>query len=190
MDPPTLEETVKAINSLKNSKAFCTKVFLTLTPPEQWTTYVIVPLPKKGNLSLMTNHRGVTLMSIASKVKNKILLMRIRGHVDPILRSNQAGFRRGRRCAQQTHILRRIIKAYQTHQLPLVITFIDFKKAFDSIDMTDMFAVLRHYGIPATIVNAISELYNNSKSVVMVDGNISNPFQVTTGCCRTRFLSP
>ena len=57
---------------------FCVKVFNNLT-------HVIVPLPKKGDLSLMTNYRGITLMSIAAKVYNKILLMRIRDHVDPIL---------------------------------------------------------------------------------------------------------
>ena len=45
-----------------------------------------------------------------------------------------------------------------------------------------MFAVLRHYGIPELLVNAIGALYNNSKSAVMVDGNISDPFEVYTWC--------
>ena len=75
-------------------------------------------------------------------------------------------------------------------QLPLTITFIDFKKAFDSINRNVMFAVLRHYGIPEVIVNAISVLYNNSKSAVMVDGNISDPFQVTTGVLQGDVLAP
>ena len=44
-----------------------------------------------------------------------------------------------------------------------------------------MFAVLRHYGIPDVVFSAISVLYKNSKSAVMVDGNLSNPFDVTTG---------
>ena len=44
-----------------------------------------------------------------------------------------------------------------------------------------MFAVLRHYGIPEAVVNAISVLCKNSKSAVMVDGNLSDPFDVTTG---------
>ncbi|KAI8486765.1 hypothetical protein Bbelb_355130 [Branchiostoma belcheri] len=157
---------------------------------QQWTTNVIVPLPKKGDLSLMTNYRGISLMSIAAKVYNKILLTRIREHVDPILRNNQAGFRQGRSCAQQVHILRRIIEAFQTHQLSLIVTFIDFKKAFDSINRNVMFAVLRHYGVPVTIVNAISVLYNNSKSAVMVDGNITKPFQVTTGVLQGDVLAP
>ncbi|XP_068739527.1 uncharacterized protein [Montipora capricornis] len=38
-----------------------------MSPPKQWVKNVISPLPKKGDLSLMTNYRGITLMSIAAK---------------------------------------------------------------------------------------------------------------------------
>ena len=119
-------------------------------------------------------------MSIAANVYNKILLDRIRPHVDPILRKNQVGLRPGRSCAQQIHILRRIMEGFQEYQLPLTVTFVDFKKAIDSINRTVMFPVLRHYGIPIPIVNAIKVLYSNSSSAVMVDGSISEPFDVTT----------
>ena len=57
----------------------------------------------------------------------------------------------------------------------------DFKKAFDSINRKVMFAVLRHYGIPEAVVNAISLLYKNSKSAVKLDGNLPDPSDVTTG---------
>ncbi len=50
---------------------FCVEVFTTLSPPHQWSTNVIVPLPKNGDPSLMTNYRGINLMSIAAKVYNK-----------------------------------------------------------------------------------------------------------------------
>ena len=214
-DPPTLEETKEAIKGMKCNRApgldcaitaealqnggdamadiihkFCVEVFTTLNPPDQWTTNIIVPLPKKGDLSCMNNYRGITLMSIAAKVYNKILLARIREHVDPILRSNQAGFRPSRSCAQQVHILRRVMEAFQSYQLPLIITFIDFKKAFDSINRKAMFAILRHYGIPEKLVNAIGVLYSDSKSAVMVDGNISEPFNVTTGVLQGDVLAP
>ena len=53
-----------------------------------------------------------------------------------------------------------------------------------------MFAVLRHYGIPEPLVNAIGVLYNNSESAVMVDGNISEPFEVSTGVLQDDFLAP
>ena len=92
-NPPTREETLLAIGQMKKNKAagldsaitaetlqhggdavvdivhdFCSEVFNTLIPPSQWTTSVIVPLPKKGDLSLMTNYRGISLLSITAKV--------------------------------------------------------------------------------------------------------------------------
>ena len=215
IDPPTREETAKAIAAMKVNKAaaldcaitaealkgggdqmidaihaFCCEVYTTLSPPKQWITNVIIPLPKKGDLSLMTNYRGISLMSIAAKVYNKILLNRIRPHVDPILRKNQAGFRPGRSCAQQIHILRRIMEGFRENQLPLTVTFVDFKKAFDSINRSVMFSVLRHYGIPQAVVNAIEVLYTNSSSAVMVDGGISKPFDVSTGVLQGDVLAP
>ena len=116
--------------------------------------------------------------------------MRVRDHVDPVLRNNQSGFRSGRSCSKQIHILRKIIEAFGNYQLPLTVTFIDFKKAFDSINRNVMFAFLRHYGIPEVIVKAISVLYDNSKSAVMVDGTISESFLVTTGVLQGDVLAP
>jgi hypothetical protein len=126
--------------------------------PSQWTSNLIVPIPKKGDLEQMTNYRGISLMSIAAKVFNRILLNRIRRPIDAILRKNQAGFRTGRICVQQIHILRRIMEGACTQNIPLFITFIDFMKAFDSIDREMMFSILRHYGIPEKIVEAIRVL--------------------------------
>ena len=82
----------------------------------------------------MTNYRGISLMSVAAKLYNRLLLNRIRHIVDPMLRDNQAGFRKDRSTGAQIHILRRIIEGSQDQQLPLVTMYIDFKKAFDSID--------------------------------------------------------
>ena len=73
------------------------------------------------------------------------------------------------------------MEGFKEYQLLLTVTFVDFKKAFDSINRSVMFAVLRHYGIPKALVSAIQVLYTNSSSAVMVDGGISEPVDVTTG---------
>ena len=84
------------------------------------------------------------------------------------------------------------MEGFQDHQLPL--TFIDFKKVFDSINRKVIFVVLRHYGIPEPLVHVIGALYNNSKSAVvlavMVDGNISDLFEVSTGVLQGDVLAP
>ena len=78
----------------------------------------------------------------------------------------------------------------QNEKIPLFITFIDFKKAFDSIDRDMMFAILRHYGILEKIVSAIRALYDNSKSQVYVNGQLSETFDVTTGVLQGDVLAP
>ncbi len=168
----------------------CQLVFDQRRAPKQWTSSMIVPLPKKGNLQQMTNYRGICLMSIAAKVYNRILLNRIRGPIDKLLRKNQAGFRTGRSCIQQIHILRRIMDGADSEKLPIFITFIDFKKAFDSIDRPMMFAILRHYGIPEKIVEGIRVLYDKCSTQVFLKGQLSESFNVTTGVLQGDVLAP
>ena len=48
-----------------------------------------------------------------------------------------------------------------------VITFIDFRKAFDSIDRNRMFKILLAYGIPPKIVEAIKIMYENNSATVL-----------------------
>ena len=77
-------------------KIICQLVYRKRKAPSQWTSSLIIPIPEKGNLELMANFRGISLMSTAGKVFNRVLLNRIRIPIDAKLRKNQAGFRTGR----------------------------------------------------------------------------------------------
>ena len=170
--------------------SICNIVYKECQAPSQWTSSLIIPLPKKGNLQLMTNWRGICLMSLAAKLYNRMILNRIRSPIDAILRKNQAGFRTGRSCIQQIHILRRIMDGAHSQNIPLFITFVDFKKAFDSIDRDMMFSILQHYGIPDKIVSAIRVLYDQSTCQVYLQGQRSEPFAITTGVLQGDVLAP
>ena len=169
-DPPTREETLLACCQMKKNKAARLDSAITAE-------------------SLQNGGDAMANIGVQQGVKQDPVKQN-QNHADPILRSNQAGFRSGRSCAQQIQILRRIMEGFQDYQLPLTVTFIDFKKVFDSINWKAMFAVLRHYGIPEPLVNAIGALYNNSKSAVVVDGNISDSFEVSTGVLQGDVLAP
>ena len=64
--------------------------------PSIWFRSQIIPIPKSGDLTLPTNYRGISLLSIAAKIYNKFILNRLRAALEPILRKNQNGFRPGR----------------------------------------------------------------------------------------------
>ena len=133
---------------------FCNKT-LNGDKPEIWSESGIVPVPKKGDLSKPTNYRGISLTAIAAKIYNRMLLNRLRPHIDPLLRPNQNGFREGRGTVSQILTIRRIIEGVKAKNLKAVLTFIDFKKAFDSIDRRRLVDILRAGGIPEKIVKAI-----------------------------------
>jgi len=119
-----------------------------LEVPQDWKKGVIIKLPKKGSLKDCNNWRGITLLSTPSKVFSRVLLNRLQDAVDCTLRDEQAGFRRRRSCTEQIFTLRNIIEQSLEHQQDLIINFIDFKKAFDSVHRPSLWKILTNYSIP------------------------------------------
>ena len=124
---------------------------------ERWTTGCILLFPKKGDLGLAKNYRGITLTSIAAKIYNALLRNRIEPKIDNILRKNQNGFRGSRSTTSQILTIRRILEGVQAKNLQA--TFVDFTKAFDSIHRGKMEQILLAYGLPKETVAAITILY-------------------------------
>ena len=129
-------------------------------------------------------------MPIAAKVLNRVILNRVYDEISSHLQPFQAGFRRGISCTEQTHIIRRTLEQYHQKNISTVIKFIDFKKAFDSINRDTMWIILRYYGIPDKIVNIIKCLCEDSTSAVRVDGSLSKEFLITTGVLQGDTLTP
>ncbi|GFR60484.1 endonuclease-reverse transcriptase [Elysia marginata] len=119
--------------------------------PIDWKEGHLVKIPKKGDLSRCENYRGITLLSIPGKVFNRVLLNRIKSATDPKLRDEQAGFRSNRSTTDQIATLRIIVEQSLEWNSPLIVNFLDYEKAFDSIDRELLWKIMRNYGIPEKI---------------------------------------
>lgn len=154
--------------------------FKTGTAPREWTKSLIIPIPKQGDLTDPAKFRGISLTSLAAKRYNRILINRVKPHDDPPLRKNQNGFRQGRGTLEQILCFRRLIEGAQRGDPRLISIFVDFKKAFDSIDRTCMFAIVIAYGIPLKVVAALKSLYNKTQAFVRTSDGKTDFFDITT----------
>jgi hypothetical protein len=213
-NPPTKAEIEKAIKSLKNGKAagpdgippealkadaaataemlhpLLLKIWEQEQVPADWKLGYLVKLPKKGDLSQCGNWRGIMLLSIPSKVLTRIILERLKEALDKRLRSEQAGFRQDRSCTDHIATLRIIIEQSIEWQSPLYTTFVDFEKAFDSVDRETIWKLMQHYGIPPKLVSIIQQLYEDSSCQIIHNRKLTNSFVVKTGVRQGCMLSP
>ena len=80
-----------------------------------------------------------------SKLWNKILFNRIKSVTESKLLGIQCGFRSGRSTTEQIMTLRFLLSAARTQKRSLTVVFVDYGKAFDSVDRRAIPVVLRHY---------------------------------------------
>ena len=158
--------------------------------PESWKSALLIKLPKKGDLSLCGNWRGIALQNSISKVVAQIVLNRIQPALDTSMRRNQAGFRRGRSCADQINSLRVIVEQSRELNTPLYLLFVDFKCAFNRLHQPTMWRILSRYGIPDKLVEIIRNLYLDAGVSVLHDGRIGASFTVGSGVKQGCILSP
>ena len=101
---------------------------------------------------------------------------RIRPHLDDKLRPNQYGFREKGSTTEQILALRTIIEGKKDKNLSAVVTFIDFKKAFDTIHRGKMIKILKAYVIPDIIAHVIEDTYQGTKAkAITSDGDTVKP---------------
>ena len=121
---------------------FINKAYSTEVLPLEWKTLIIVPVPKSGNLTKTDNYRGISLISLVMKVYNHMILNRLRPILDPPLRVSQNGFRQKRSTIGQIVVLCRLIEGAKGNNLPCILTFINFRKAFDTIHRDKLMEIL------------------------------------------------
>ena len=160
-------------------------------PYELLLASLIAIFKNKGSAADVNNYRGIALNSLSAKLRNKMLLLRIRPHLDPLLRQNQNGFRPRRGTTQQVLALRRVFEQCRVKQgTRCVATFIDYSKAFDSVSRSMMQKILMAYGVPEKVVAMIMYMYNGSKSHVMTSDGPSDEFEITAGVLQGDTLAP
>ena len=158
--------------------------------PAEWKEGYLTKILKKGERSRCDNFRGITLLSVPGKVLNRIILERMKGEVDKTLREEEAGFRQDRSCTDQIATLRIIVEQSIEWNSSLYVNFVDYEKAFDSLDRETLWKILRHYGVPMKLVNMIKNSYKEMSCRVIHYGQLIKNVEIRTGVRQGCLLSP
>ena len=122
------DDDVKVLHSI------CHKIWKTQQWTQDWKRSVFIPVPKKGNAKECSNYQTIALISHATKMMLKILLVRLQQYVNHELPDVQAGFRKGRGIRDQIANIPWIIEKAREFQKNINLCFIDYGKAFDCVD--------------------------------------------------------
>ena len=159
-------------------------------PIDRWMKGCILPFPKKGDLGVAKNYRGITLTSVAAKIYNALQQNRIEAKIDNILRNKQNGFRRNRSTTSQMLAIRRILEGVRAKNIQATLLFVDFTEAFDSIHRGKMKQILLAYSLTKETLAAITNLYRNTQVKVGSPYGDTEYFDIVAGVLQGDILAP
>ena len=99
----------------------------------------------------------------------KILQARLQQCVNCELPDVQAGFRKGRGTRDQTGNICWIIKKAREFQKSIYLSFIDYAKAFDCVEHSKLWKILKEMGIPDHLTCLLRNLYASQEAIVRTE---------------------
>ncbi|KAG1279684.1 hypothetical protein G6F66_011795 [Rhizopus arrhizus] len=157
--------------------------------PSLWRHAQVYPIFKKGDPSLPSNYRPISLTSVFRKLLELSLapwLASMSSQLDLV----QGGFRPHRSALDQALCLHELMQSYyrRSHRFP-VVAFLDIKSAYDTVDRRVVWDALSRSGASSPFLSPLVHLFDDVSVSVLVSNHSSAPFSPVTGVLQGSVLS-
>ena len=158
--------------------------FLSGTVPHDLKLANVIPVFKKGSQTCLSNYRPISLLSIFHKLLEKLM------YKHNVLYDKQFGFRSKHDTDHAIlSIVDKIQKAIEERNYSCGI-FLDFSKAFDTVNHKILLSKLEHYGIRGIANDWFKSYLTDRQQVVMVNNVTSEKCGLTSGIPQGSVLGP
>jgi hypothetical protein len=160
--------------------------------PKELKLANIIPIFKAGETDVIGNYRPVSLLSSVSKVFERAFYSRLASFINlqKILYDLQFGFREG----HATHLaviklMENIVSSLDKGDYSAAI-FLDFSKAFDTVNHSILLQKLSHYGIRGVANSWINSYLSDRTQFCTFGGKTSSTTKITCGVPQGSILGP
>ena len=133
---------------------------------------------KKGDREQLSNYRPIALLTSTYKIFTKVLLNRLTKLLDEQQPPEQAGFRAGYSTMDHIHVLNQLLEKSREYKIPLVMAFVDYEKAFDSVEINAMLLALQQQGIGSEYIALLQELNKDCNTEITL---FDRPINIAIG---------
>lgn len=160
--------------------------------PDNLKISVIRPLFKKGDASNYCNYRPISILSVVEKVFEKYIVRYLKDYFcsNNIINKNQYGFQKGKGTEKLIIEINDYLNIQLNKGYGVLAIFIDFSRAFDTVNHGTLINRLQEIGVSGTYLNLFKSYLDNRKFVVKVDSSISNLNSVDFGVPQGSCLGP
>ena len=152
---------------------------------------VIKLIPKKDSDSHFTkNWHPITLLNCDYKIAAKAIANRIKAVIPELINNDQTGFLKGRFIGENVRLIDNFIDYASQKNIPGLLLFIDFEKAFDSLKWSFIEHSLKYFEFGPSVVKWFQTFYNNIESCFLNNRWSSNFFMPQRGVRQGCPLSP
>ena len=160
--------------------------------PKSWAIATITPIPKNGNKSFVNNWRPISIIPLVGKLLEKLCVKLLNNHLDinNILCDEQYGFRPKRSTILAIFtFVKKVTEEINQRKLVGAI-YLDFAKAFDSVNHPILLEKLKNMGISKRLLNWIKSYLEHRKICTKLNNNVSTPKELLCGVPQGSILGP
>ena len=152
---------------------------------------IIKLIPKKGTEPyLVKNWRPVSLLNCDYKLATKAVANRLKLVLPKLIDNDHNGFLKGRFIGENIRLIDSVINFTAAKNIPGLLVFLDFEKAFDTIEWPFIHKTFHHFNFGSSILRWIKLFYHDVESCTLNNGWSSNLFKLERGVRQGCPLSP